>query len=413
MIDSALQRFVFSFLVVVLVAFGLKSCFSPRPPTSLEGKDLPLALVPWSPLEKQLLGSKGITEWGQALAGSARYYAKRNPTAEYTFGKEIVTAKALAKATLALSEVAKSGDSQKVFDHLGRHFRLFKSPGREKQKDVLVTAYYEPLLHGARTPSETNHYPLYRRPKDLLEVKLSDWSNDYGAKRLMGRLEGKRLKPYFDRQEIDQGGKLKDQALELVWVDDPVEAFFLHIQGSGRVKLTDGETMRVGYDGANGRPYRSIGKLLIDEGEIPRKEMSLQALEKWLAEHPKEQDRVLNYNPSYVFFRELDGPAVGNIGVPLTPNHSIATDYRLFPKGAPAILVTELPRFSEDGQKVLRWERVTRLVVNQDTGGAIRGAGRVDLFMGFGEEAERAAGIMKQARSELYFLAPRKIPAIH
>ena len=234
-------------------------------------------------------------------------------------------------------------------------------------------------------------------------MDLGEFREDYRGQRLAGRLDGARLVPYHDRAEIVSGA-LENHGNELVWVDDPVEAFFLQVQGSGRVNLDDGGVLRIGYAGANGHPYRSIGRLLIDEQEIPREKMSLQALRRWLAENPAERHRVLNANPSYVFFTEKARGPVGSSGATVTPGRSIATDQGLFPVGALAWIRTWKPIVDSGGERVGE-EMLQRLVLNQDTGGAIRGPARVDLFWGHGPEAEQLAGQLKD-RGELFFFSP-------
>ncbi|MBF0590124.1 MAG: murein transglycosylase A [Magnetococcales bacterium] len=372
----------------------------------------------WEPLKRQLLrDAKGLPAWAMALDESAGYYAKRKASAPYRFGPLETTSGRMAELTRALAKQARKGDVEALFAYLEKHTVLMKSVGSNGQGNVLVTAYYEPLLKGSREQSDRYRYPLYKRPTDLLKANLRLWSKDLPKKTLVGRVEKGRFVPYHNREIIDDEGVLKNQGLELVWVDDLVDAFFLQIQGSGRVLLPDGNTMLVGYQGANGRAYRSIGKLLIEEGHISKEKMSLPALRKWLDENPGQVKRVLNYNPSYVFFRELDGGPYGNISVALTPGRSIATDYRLFPRGAPGVLVTELPDFNKrtegGGPSVVHqesepsgWRSEVRFIVNQDTGGAIRGPGRVDMFLGFGQDAEQTAGVMKQSGGALYFLAP-------
>jgi len=208
--------------------------------------------------------------------------------------------------------------------------------------------------------------------------------------------------PYYERSAIDTEGVLEGRAEVLAWVEDPVDIFFLQIQGSGKVYLDNGEVINVGYQTTNGQPYRSIGKLLIDEEKISVEEMSMQKIREYLHNHPEEIDTVLNHNPSYVFFTiEPDGP-LGNINVKLTPGRSIALDRRIFPKAALAFIQTEKPVIDSTGQ-IHSWLPFTRFALNQDTGGAIRGPGRADLFWGNGPYAEIAAGHLKHT-GELYFL---------
>src|SRR5262249_6521808 len=188
--------------------------------------------------------------------------------------------------------------------------------------------------------------------------------------RLAGRVEGRRLVPYWSRAEI-AAGRLAGRGLELAWARDPVDVFFMEIQGSGTLRLPDGGEIRVGHAASNGRPYRAIGRLLIDEGQLAREAVSLQSIRAWLAAHPEAPARVLGYSESCVSSRRLDGPPLGHLGAPVTPGRSIATDPRLFPPGALAFLVTERPRRAADGR--VEWVPLARFVLNQDMGGAIRG----------------------------------------
>jgi membrane-bound lytic murein transglycosylase A len=270
------------------------------------------------------------------------------------------------------------------------------------EAEGLFTGYYEPLLRGAREPDAVHRYPLYRRPTDLVSVDLGQFDPELEGRRIGGRVEKGRLVPYADRAAIDRGA-LAGRQLEFLWVDDPVDRFFLEIQGSGQVRLPDGETIRVGYADQNGRPYRAIGKDLIEIGAIPREQMSMQAIRAWLAANPAEAPAMMARNPSYVFFGEAppaSGPS-GAQGVPLTPGRSLAVDRKYLPLGAPMWIDTMAPE--PEGDRPLQ-----RLVVAQDTGGAIRGAVRGDVFWGAGARAEHLAGHMKSP-GRLYILLPREL----
>ncbi len=208
---------------------------------------------------------------------------------------------------------------------------------------------------------------------------------------------------YYSRREIDQLGALRGRALEIAWVKDPIDLFFLHIQGSGLLRLRDGREVTVGYAAQNGLPYRSIGRLLIDDGKVAKEEMSMQRLRRYLVENPGEQDEILAYNESYVFFRFNEGGPLGSLGVPVTAGRSIATDSRLFPRGALALVQMDIPVIGPQGE-LAGWRPVTRFVLNQDTGGAIRGPQRADYYFGTGDEAGALAGYMNR-QGRLYFLA--------
>ena len=263
----------------------------------------------------------------------------------------------------------------------------------------MVTGYYEPLLRGSRIRSARYRYPLYAVPADLLVVDLSSVYPELKHKRLRGRIEGNRVVPYPSRGDIENDPAALKGA-ELVWVDDAVDAFFLHIQGSGQVQFENGERMRVGYADQNGHPFRSLGRLLIERGELRPERASMQGIKDWAARNPRKLQEYLNANPSYVFFRELPrdlaGP-LGALGVALTPERSIAVDPRVIPLGVPVFLATTWPNTADP---------LNRLMVAQDTGGAINGAVRADFFWGFGDAAGSQAGKMRQA-GRMWVLLPK------
>ena len=265
--------------------------------------------------------------------------------------------------------------------------------------DDLFTGYYEPELNGARTRSETYIEPLYPRPEDLVLVDLGNWRDTMRGERIAGRVVDGRLKPYDSRAQIDAGSL--NGVRPIVWLDSPVDAFFLHIQGSGLVKLPDGSRTRVGYDGHNGHIYHAVGRTLIEWGEVTREDMSLQAIRRWMARNPDRMRELMHKNPSYIFFRELtgDGP-IGAQAVALTPGRSLAVDRRFLPLGAPMMIDVDYP--DETGAPL------NRLVIAQDTGGAIRGVVRADMFWGAGAPAERLAGPMA-AKGRYWILLPNGV----
>lgn len=272
----------------------------------------------------------------------------------------------------------------------------------------LFTGYYEAQARGSRTRQGPYQAPILRRPGDLVAVDLGQFRERLKGLTIAGKVEEGRLVPYATRGEIE-GGALDPAGLALVFLDDPVDAFFIHVQGSGRVRLDDGSEMRIGYDGQNGREYISIGRVLLDEGALEKGKVSMQTIRTWLADHPDQVKRVLDANPSYVFFKALpvEDPALGPPGaqeVPLTPGRSLAVDRRFHALGAPMWLETTLP--TDDAGTP--GEPLHRLMIAQDTGGAIRGPVRGDVFFGFGEEATRLAGWMKQ-EGRLFVLLPRAL----
>ncbi len=280
-----------------------------------------------------------------------------------------------------------------------RNFDPFLVVNADESTSGMVTGYYEPLLRGSRTRTSRYRYPIYAVPQDLLVVDLSSVYPDLKYKRLRGRLEGNRVVPYFARGDIE-----KDPAplkgLEIAWVEDAVELFFLHIQGSGQVQLENGERVRVGYADQNGHPFRSLGRLLIQKGELPPERASMQGIKDWARRHPGKVQRFMNENPSFVFFRELPGDLpgpIGSLGVPLTAERSIAVDPRVIPLGVPVYLATTWPNSPQP---------LNRLMVAQDTGGAINGGVRADFFWGFGDSAGSQAGKMRQA-GRMWVLLPK------
>jgi membrane-bound lytic murein transglycosylase A len=311
------------------------------------------------------------------------------------------------RETCALAEqLPAAGSARQFFEAYFLPYRVANADGSVQG---LATGYYEPLLRGSRRKDGAYRFPLYAAPDDLLIVDLAEINPELRHLRLRGRLDGRRVVPYYPRAEIERG--LPGLAgRELLWVDDPVDLFFLQIQGSGRVRLATGELVRVGYADQNGQPYKSIGRYLVEQGELKLEQASMQGIKAWGAANPAKLEALLNQNPSYVFFRELpatdggqsssaSGP-VGALGVALTPERSIAVDPRHIPLGAPVFLATTWPNSTLP---------LARLVLAQDTGGAIRGAVRADYFWGFGEAAGAQAGRMRQS-ARMWVLLPRDYP---
>ncbi len=277
---------------------------------------------------------------------------------------------------------------------------------RNQSEDGLFTGYYEPLLRGDRRRSDKYSIPLLARPDDLVMVSLGAFRKDLGGRRIAGRVVDGRLVPYAAREDIENGA-LDGQARVLAWVDSPVDAFFLQIQGSGRIQLDDGGEMRVGYAGANGHPYTAIGRELVRRGALTREGVSMQSIRAWLEAHPAEAQKVMNLNRAYVFFRELTGEGpLGAQGVALTTGRSLAVDRQFVGLGVPVWLSAEAP--APEAGKPDR--PLQRLMVAQDTGGAIRGPVRGDVFWGHGPVAERVAGHMKH-RGRYYLLLPNAVAA--
>ena len=302
--------------------------------------------------------------------------------------------------TAAAREADNAAAARAFFEE---HFTAYELRTADGVTSALITGYYEPLLHGSRKRDERYGFPLYAPPDDLLTIDLSATQPQLADKRLRGRLDGNRIVPYWTRADID-AGKASTAGKELFYVDDPLDAFFLHVQGSGRVELPDRSRVRIGYADQNGWPYRSVGRVLVDRGELSLESVSMQGIRQWAQEHPQALPALLAENPSYVFFREvvpdqsaaIDGP-IGTLGVPLQAGRAIAVDARFIPLGAPVLVATTWPSSGLP---------LNRLMLAQDTGGAIRGPLRADFFWGFGADAEREAGRMKQ-EGKMWLLWPK------
>ena len=278
-------------------------------------------------------------------------------------------------------------------------YQVFNADGSDSG---MVTGYYEPLLRGSRKRSATFRYPVYGTPDDLLTIDVSELYPELKNLRLRGRVEGRRVVPYYNRAQIENG-TAPVAGKEIVWVADAVELFFLQIQGSGRVRLENGDMIRLGYADQNGFPYRSIGRLLVERGDLPLERASMQGIKAWAARNPDKLQDLLNYNASYVFFREMPGDLpgpLGALGIPLTAQRSVAVDARYVPLGAPLFLATTMPNTRTP---------LNRLMFAQDTGGAIRGAVRADFFWGFGDDAGAQAGRMRQS-GRMWVLLPNEYP---
>src|SRR5579872_3076620 len=305
----------------------------------------------------------------------------------------------------ALATTIKARGNAETTDDIARHFfemefipyRIADTTASPPTGGAaLLTGYFDPEVRGSRSPSGTYATPLLGRPGDLVQVDLGDFVPDLAGRSVTGRVENGRLVPYFARAQIEAGALAKHR-LELLWLADPIDALVLQIQGSGRVDLPDGHVVRVTYAGQNGLAYVPIGRVLVERGAMTLDQVSMPAIRAWLQAHPDQARGVIDQNPSYVFFRELDGVRPdqgppGALGVALTPGRSLAVDRAFIPLGAPIFVATTDPVSGENWQ---------RLMVAQDLGGAIRGPARADIFFGWGKPAEERAGRMR-AHGEEY-----------
>lgn len=297
------------------------------------------------------------------------------------------------------AQMVNASDAIAIQAYWQQYFNVYTGNQADGAQQGLITGYYQPVLKGAAASSPRYSVPLYQTPPDLITVNLSVLFPELKYKRVRGRVQGQTLVPYLTRAEIEQPvSPLAGN--ELLWVDDAVEAFFLQVQGSGVVELDDGERVHIGYADQNGHPYQSIGKLLVERGEMTASEASMQSIKAWGQQHPEQLRALLNANPSYVFFKRLpaglSGP-LGALGVPLTAQRSIAVDPFHIPLGAPVYLSTTYPNNAQSFQQ---------LMMAQDTGGAIKGGVRADVFWGEGESAGQLAGAMRQ-QGRVWVLLPK------
>ncbi|NVJ99305.1 MAG: MltA domain-containing protein [Alphaproteobacteria bacterium] len=305
----------------------------------------------------------------------------------------------------ACQDILLANDGAALREVLLRHFQpLEVSVGGNAEGTF--TGYYETLLHGSDAKSERYATPLYVRPPELVSVDLGVFRPDLKGRRIAGEVKNGKLIPFADRGAITSGA-LEGRDLELLWVDDPVDAFFLHIQGSGRVRMPDGSLRMIGYHDQNGHAYYAVGRTLIEEGEVAREDMSMQAIRVWLNDNPDRMDELMNKNRSFIFFRDLgesEGP-FGSAAVPLTARRSLAVDRKHLPLHAPVWLSTSHP---DPDHKLSQPILFNHLMVAQDTGGAINGEIRGDVFWGFGEEAELIAGPMNN-KGRYWLLLPKAL----
>ena len=318
----------------------------------------------------------------EAIRQSLAWFAGQPPERQIAFGRRVLTVAEQQQALRRMLDLLADDPPADVLEaRVNAEFDLFRSVGRD-DGSMLVTGYHEPIIEASDVPTAKYRVPIHGIPRDLT-------SGHRGT--------------YWSRADIERG-RLGNRARPIAWAKDPVDVFFLEVEGSGTLRLPGNRELRVGYAATNGRPYRSVGWLLIQQGKISPEAMTMRTLREWLTDNPGERARMLRFNESYVFFGVRSGPPVGSLGVPLTPGRSIATDARIFPRGALAFVRTTRPVELPGG--LIGWKPVSRFVLNQDTGGAIRGPGRVDIFWGRGPEAELAASDMKES-GELYFLVPK------
>jgi membrane-bound lytic murein transglycosylase A len=370
---------VFTLIFIVILVAGCGRTLSRFSLPSAE----PLSLISAEDIE--FADDLDVDSLKLALERSIHYYDGAGRNNVYRLAGRLVGAQQMKESLLTFRQIINDGGSlAEKKKQIIRDFDVYRAAGQDGNGGVLFTGYYVPLLEGSLTRTEKYKYPLYKSPPELMDKKNSQ--SVY----------------YYSRKEIDTEGVLQGKNLEIVWVADPVELFFLHIQGSGEIKLEDNTILTVSALQTNGRPYRSVPSYLLERGIISGRDASNHNIKLFLKEK-NEQNlyEILGYNERYIFFHFVEKPT-GSLAEPVTPGRTIATDPEAFPQGALAFIRLSKPVFDDEGN-VKERIKFSRFVLNQDKGSAIKGMGRVDLFCGFGENAEAIAGSLKE-KGELYFL---------
>jgi len=337
-----------------------------------------------------------------AASRTLQYYDRLPAGWQYRIGKTLYSVEELKESILLFLQIWIDVEHPEERDRRIRDaFDIYYAPDGGEAGKVVTTGYYKPILQGSLERTERFRYPLYRVPDDLVVIPAS---KNKGRK-VIGRMEKGRLVPYYSRADIDGKKCLAGKGWEIAWVDDPVELFYLHIQGSGRIILPDGREMSIGFAQSNGRPFKGASACLLEQGKIKPSQASHQKVKHYLRTHPDALS-ALHRNESYIFFRVVDKGPLGALGVTLTSERSVAADLSVFPRGGLAYLKTRKPVFNQAGH-LQSWQPFSRFVFIQDTGSAIKGPGRLDLFCGSGDEAERIAGSLKE-KGSVYFLVKKK-----
>ncbi len=382
-----MKYFLKIFLLVLMIAF-INGCFRAVPATFVKSSEAFVLAdaedIDWADdLDKASLE--------MAIERSLHFYEKAARHQVYHIHGRKTDVRELKETLMAFRDILRKEDHPTDFrKRIAAEFNIYRVAGSDAEGSVLFTGYYEPLLSGSLRRTDQFRYPLYRVPPDLMKQGNQ-----------IGRLDGGEFVPYYNRREIDGDGVLRGRNLELVWVADPLELFSLHIQGSGKIRLEDGQVISVGFAQTNGRPFRSVTKFMLAEGRIKSSDANYRH-DFLQGKSDEEIYDILSHNERYTFFRFLDGDPVGSLGEPVTPGRSIATDPEHFPQGALAFIHLKKPFFDDEGN-LQGMADFSRFVLSQDKGSAIKGPGRVDLFCGFGKAAEYTAGMLKE-KGELYLL---------
>jgi membrane-bound lytic murein transglycosylase A len=391
------------YLLIFILLINTISFLGCYPALKEEAQRPEEALIPVRFFRPDFHDDMDLDSLSQAIYRNLEYLDRLDPEYLFSYGPHQYTARQVSESQEALLRLLAQGpDAKELNKKIRKDFLIYRAAGRVGNKRVLFTGYFEPIYEGRLQADDTFKYPLYRKPDDLLTIDLSLFNTNFGDRRIIARFDGNEVLPYYSREQIDVEKVLEGENLEIVWLKDPLDVAFLHIQGSGRLQLSAEEMMSVGYKASNGRPYKSIGRFMLEKEFLTREEMSMQSIRRYLSRHPEMMEEVLNQNQSYVFFRVAENGPFGSINVPLTPGRSVALNARLFPKGALCYISCQKPIINSSGE-IVSWTNFSRFILNQDTGGAIRGSGRADIFWGSDQFAELAAGHMKH-EGELYIL---------
>jgi membrane-bound lytic murein transglycosylase A len=388
---SAIAR---SLVVWLLLLAMLPGCATPLGPVA---NVVPVASAQLPDFRDDL----DVASLNAAAAQSLAYYRAAPADRIFAFGGDRYTAAEMADSMARLvALIETNGTPEAMAEVVRREFVVYQSVGQDGRGTVQMSAYYEHTLEASLAPTETCRWPVYGRPADLVGVDLGIFRPVWQGEKTAGRIVGTALVPYYSRTEINGQGVLAGRGLEIAWAKDPVDIFLLQMEGSGWLRLPDrAQLVRIRFAATNGRPYRSVARHLVERGLIPEAEANFDAVVGYLRSHPDERDALLAHNERYVFFQLDEGPrheqVLGHGGMVLTPGRSIAVDPARFPLGSLGWIESDGPH------------RVSRFVLSQDEGAAIKGPGRLDLFAGAGEAAERfATGFWQTGR--LYFLVKKR-----
>ncbi|MBW1695919.1 MAG: MltA domain-containing protein [Deltaproteobacteria bacterium] len=338
-----------------------------------------------------------------AIRRNLSYLERLDPDHVFFYGPDQIACHRVIDTQMLFLKILSSRQPlEQLNKEIRRRFKIYRAAGTGSDRKVLFTGYYEPVYDAALKPNDIYKYPIYRKPRDLVRVDLSLFDAKYGNESIVARIKNNQVLPYYTRFEIEIEKVLEGKNLEIAWLKDPMDVYLLHIEGAGRLKLPGGQTILVSYDTSNGRPYRSFGKYLLENGLLTRSELSIKRIRQYLSRHPAALTAILRHNDSYVFFKQVREGPLGSIDVPLTGGRSLALDAALFPKGALAFMSSKKPVVNRQGE-IAGWSKFSRFVLNQDTGYSIKGPGRADLFWGNDHKAETIAWRFTQ-QGDLYIL---------